>query len=49
MALSLLIHDVRCMDASVKYTVSRLFFFNVDLLHSSIWLNMFDLIHEKMS
>ena len=32
MALSLLIHDVRCMDACVKYTVSRLFFFNVDFV-----------------
>ena len=35
------------IDACLKYTCSRLFFLNLDLLHSSIWLNMFELIIRK--
>ena len=35
------------IDACLKYTCSGLFFFNVDLLHSSILLNMFELIIRK--
>ena len=32
MAISLLIHDVKCIDACLRYTGAKLFFFIVDFV-----------------